>query len=353
MNFGITRPPQADFDEPKPDVRHAYGPGVFTPRAQRMVAVADCIAIVAAALIAAFTHGRKNASAIVVATILTPLSLAACARYTHSFANAPQDECYAMTVPGLVALGGFFSLSAIPGVALDRVTGLAALGYGFAGCAGLRALLHQRVVRLNARSNGARVVRARGAVGAAIKRIVDVLLTAAVTPAAALVGAGVALAIVLDGGGPVFFVQERVGRNGRPFKLYKFRSMRAAAGDAWAIAGDPRVTRIGRFLRATSLDELPQLANVLRGEMSLVGPRPEMPMYAERFAQRLPHYYQRLYVKPGITGWAQVTLPRVLTDDDMASVLSADLFYIANASLVFDGAIIAKTAIEVLFHRVA
>ncbi len=321
--------------------------------ARRALVVADGIALTFAAAVAMRTGPRASRPAIALATLLTPISLAACALYTRSFARAPQDEWYAMAVPGLIALAGFSSLCAIPGAALDRRAGLTALGRGFAGCALLRAVLHGRIAKLKGRVGNGPAAAPRRPRREAVKRTMDVVLTVAVAPIAAFVGLAVALAIVLDDGGPVFFVQERVGRNNRPFRLFKFRTMRAAAGDAWAVADDPRITRIGRFVRATSLDEVPQLMNVLRGEMSLVGPRPEMVAYAQTFARRHGRYAERMRVKPGITGWAQVTLPRVLTDDDMGDVLAADLFYVANGSLVFDAAIIVKTAIEVLFHRVA
>ena len=161
----------------------------------------------------------------------------------------------------------------------------------------------------------------------------------------------VALAIRVDGGGPVLFKQERVGRYGRPFRVWKFRSMRLDAGSEWATHEDKRVTRVGTFLRKFSLDELPQLFNVLRGEMSLVGPRPEMCEYAENFAKKLPRYAERHLVRPGITGWTQINMRRHLTPDDAFEVLEHDLFYIENWSMLLDLSILLKTASEFLFHR--
>jgi exopolysaccharide biosynthesis polyprenyl glycosylphosphotransferase len=165
-----------------------------------------------------------------------------------------------------------------------------------------------------------------------------------------------ALAIVLEDGGPIFYRQERVGRDGRPFTILKFRSMRVDAerdGAKLATIGDARVTRVGRFIRKTSLDELPQLVNVLRGEMSIVGPRPERPIFVEQFTRQYPRYAERHLVAPGITGWAQVYGRRVVGFDDVPDKLRADLFYIENWSLFMDIAVCLKTAAEVLFHKAA
>jgi lipopolysaccharide/colanic/teichoic acid biosynthesis glycosyltransferase len=299
------------------------------------------------------TSGRKRVPASVTAAALTPFTFWLCGFYARTYALAPRDEVYCAALPYGLAVGGFLTLAAIPGVGLDRTAGLATLTFGFAGCAALRALLHDRVARVSpAEANPTALRAAKSWWTYPIKRVMDLALTLAAAPFAVAVGAAIALTIVLDDGGPVFFAQERAGHNDQPFRLYKFRTMRRGAGTAWAVANDERVTRAGRFLRRTSLDELPQLINVLRGEMSLVGPRPEMLSYARDFARRLPRYSQRHRVKPGITGWAQVTLPRVLTADDAADVLAADLFYVEHCSLALDGAIIAKTAAEVLFHRV-
>lgn len=161
----------------------------------------------------------------------------------------------------------------------------------------------------------------------------------------------VALAVLVDSGAPVLFRQERVGRGDRPFTIFKFRTMRAGASGDWARPGDARITPTGAFLRRTSLDELPQLFNVLRGEMSLVGPRPEMSEYAQQFASERSHYSQRHYVRPGITGWAQLHLPRNLQPSDMPAVLGYDLFYVENRDAILYVSCLVKTAIEVLAHR--
>ncbi|MBC5809253.1 MAG: sugar transferase [Candidatus Eremiobacteraeota bacterium] len=164
-----------------------------------------------------------------------------------------------------------------------------------------------------------------------------------------------AVAIALDSGAPIFYRQTRVGQRGREFEILKFRTMRVDAeqntGPVWAQAGESRVTRVGRFLRRTSLDELPQLINILRGEMSIVGPRPERPFYVERFRQQLPRYDERHLVRPGITGWAQICMPRTLEPTAVSQKLSYDLFYLENWSIFLDISIIFKTAFEFLFQR--
>jgi lipopolysaccharide/colanic/teichoic acid biosynthesis glycosyltransferase len=154
--------------------------------------------------------------------------------------------------------------------------------------------------------------------------------------------------IKLDSGGPVFFTQERVGADGKIFTLFKFRSMymnaEEATGPVFAGEHDTRVTRVGRRLRATRLDELPQLLNVLKGDMSFVGPRPERPYFVEQFAKEIPYYSQRLRVKPGITGWAQVNYTYCATLEDTVEKLCLDLYYIKNMSLLLDLLIMLKTA---------
>lgn len=159
------------------------------------------------------------------------------------------------------------------------------------------------------------------------------------------------IAIAAESRGPVFFRQRRVGRDGRIFSVIKFRTMRSDAGSEWARPGDTRITKIGALLRRTSIDELPQLINVLKGEMSIVGPRPEMVEFAQRFAAELPSYDQRHVVTPGITGWAQLYGKRNLQPDEVASILPYDLFYVERSSPVLDTAILLKTVAEVLFHR--
>jgi lipopolysaccharide/colanic/teichoic acid biosynthesis glycosyltransferase len=136
--------------------------------------------------------------------------------------------------------------------------------------------------------------------------------------------------------------------------MMKFRSMRTDAeafGPAWVSTGDSRTTRVGAFLRRTSIDELPQLFNVILGDMSIVGPRPQREMYAEEFRKLLPRYDERHLVRPGITGWSQVHMKRVCMPEDEGEKLSYDLFYVENWSVFMDLSMIFKTAFEVLFRR--
>ena len=173
--------------------------------------------------------------------------------------------------------------------------------------------------------------------------------------AAPLIGL-VALAVRLSGPGPVLYRQTRVGCDGRNFDLLKFRTMRqdaeAASGPVWASAeNDPRITRVGRFLRKTRLDELPQLWNVLKGEMSFVGPRPERPHFVDKLRKVIPYYDERHGVRPGITGWAQVKFPYGSTLEDAEEKLEYDLYYVKHMSFLLDIAIVLETAKVVVLGR--
>lgn len=165
----------------------------------------------------------------------------------------------------------------------------------------------------------------------------------------------IAALVKLDSRGPVLFRQERVGQNGRVFSLLKFRSMDANAerqtGPVWAQERDTRVTRVGRILRRTRLDEIPQLWNVFRGEMSLVGPRPERPAFVAQLQERIPFYAHRLSVKPGITGWAQVKYRYGATLEDAMEKLQYDLYYIKNLSIFLDLLILLNTLQVVLLMK--
>lgn len=160
----------------------------------------------------------------------------------------------------------------------------------------------------------------------------------------------ISLAVKLDSSGPVFFRQYRVGRNGLEFVMYKFRSMTHITDDpkteGWTVENDPRRTRVGGFIRKYSLDELPQLWNVFRGQMSLVGPRPEQPGYVEKFKDDIPRYFQRHKVKSGVTGWAQVNGFR--GDTSISERTRYDLYYVENWSLIFDIKIILLTIKNIL-----
>ncbi|MGU3471596.1 undecaprenyl-phosphate glucose phosphotransferase [Paenibacillus sp. D51F] len=164
---------------------------------------------------------------------------------------------------------------------------------------------------------------------------------------------GIAAGIKLTSPGPVLFRQERVGLNRRSFHMLKFRSMKVSAGVAsdvtWTVKNDPRRTRFGTFLRSTSLDELPQFFNVLRGEMSVVGPRPERPFFVEQFKEEVPRYMVKHHIRPGITGWAQTNGLR--GDTSIDERIRHDLFYIENWSFFFDIRIIFKTVVKGLIHK--
>jgi Undecaprenyl-phosphate glucose phosphotransferase len=183
---------------------------------------------------------------------------------------------------------------------------------------------------------------------AVLKRAFDLACSALGLVALSPVLAAIALWVRLDSSGPALYAQERVGMNGRRFRMLKFRTMRIdaeAAGPGWTTAGDPRRTVSGVLLRRTSLDELPQLWNVLLGHMSLVGPRPERPMYVEEFRGRIPRYMLRHHVKAGITGWAQVNGLR--GDTPLERRIKYDLYYIRHWSLAFDVKIILLTVLRV------
>jgi lipopolysaccharide/colanic/teichoic acid biosynthesis glycosyltransferase len=155
----------------------------------------------------------------------------------------------------------------------------------------------------------------------------------------------------------MLYRQVRVGRLGAEFEILKFRTMRRDAesqtGPIWTRNGETRTTRIGRFLRRMSLDELPQLINVLRGEMSISGPRPERPFYVEQFRKMFRRYDERHLIRPGITGWAQINMRRQLDPSEIGEKLSYDLFFLEHWSPFMDIMILCKTAAEFLFHRAA
>jgi len=187
-------------------------------------------------------------------------------------------------------------------------------------------------------------------------RTFDVLASVAVLLVAAPLMLLTVIAIKLEDGwrAPAIYSQERVGLHGRIFKVLKFRSMRRDAelnGAQWAERKDPRITRVGSAIRKLRVDELPQVFNVLRGQMSFVGPRPERPEFVAQLSEKIPYYVQRLSVKPGITGWAQLCYPYGSSEQDALEKLQYDLYYIKNNSLLFDLAILIQTAEVVLFGK--
>ena len=161
--------------------------------------------------------------------------------------------------------------------------------------------------------------------------------------------------IKLESKGPVFFKQKRVGRNGELFYIYKFRSMQSDAeiktGPIMSFKNDNRVTMIGKTLRKTRIDEVPQLWNILKGNMSFVGPRPERPMFVEKFNEHIPFYNQRFSLRPGLTGWAQIRCAYASNIEQTLDKLRYELYYLKNFSLLFDLTIIVRTIKVVLFAR--
>jgi len=182
---------------------------------------------------------------------------------------------------------------------------------------------------------------------AALKRTFDLLVAGFILLAGLPLWFIIALAIKLDSRGPVFYKQERVGRNGEVFKMLKFRSMHTDAerktGPVWSGKNDPRITKVGKVIRRFHLDEVPQFINVLIGDMSIVGPRPERPYFVNKLSKEIPLYRQRLRVRPGMTGWAQVKYKYDQTIEDVKSKLKYDLFYIENISWRLDLKILFNT----------
>jgi sugar transferase (PEP-CTERM system associated) len=186
------------------------------------------------------------------------------------------------------------------------------------------------------------------------RRMADVILAVFGFVLSLPVMALTAIAIKIDSRGPIFYRQERVGIRNRVFKIIKFRSMRTDAekdGPVWAGEADPRVTRVGKVIRKLRIDELPQFVNVIRGEMSFIGPRPERPVFVEQLEREIPYYSQRHLVKPGLTGWAQIRYSYAASLEDAIEKLQYDLYYIKNQSPVLDAIIIFETIRIVLFGR--
>ena len=187
-----------------------------------------------------------------------------------------------------------------------------------------------------------------------VKRLLDVVFALVFCLPALALSILIAAAIWIEDRGPILYRQTRVGRGGRDFRIVKFRTMRVDAerhGAAFAQENDPRVTRVGRFLRASRLDELPQLWNILRGEMSFVGPRPERPEIEAELAKSIPLFPVRHLVRPGLTGWAQVSAPYASTVEDHLTKLRHDLYYLKHRGLALDGVIVLKTIYSVLKRR--
>jgi sugar transferase (PEP-CTERM system associated) len=193
-------------------------------------------------------------------------------------------------------------------------------------------------------------------VTASVKRASEAVVAAVAIVLLAPLALLIALAVRLSSPGPVLYRQTRVGLNGTSFELLKWRTMRAdaetASGPVWATGErDPRITPLGRFMRKMRLDELPQLVNVVRGDMSFVGPRPERPHFVTKLREVIPYYDERHSVRPGITGWAQVKFPYGSTLEDAEEKLEYDLYYVKHMSLLLDAAILLETAKVMLLGR--
>jgi len=188
----------------------------------------------------------------------------------------------------------------------------------------------------------------------AVKRSIDLLASLVALTLFFPICLLISLAIKLDSKGPIFYQQERVGEDERIFRLLKFRSMRvdAETGDpVWASENDPRVTRVGRVIRKLRFDEIPQMINVLTGEMSFVGPRPERPFFVKELENEVPYYDQRHVIKPGITGWAQIMYRYGASKEDALQKLKYDLYYIKHMSVLLDLMIIFETVKTVLLGK--
>jgi sugar transferase (PEP-CTERM system associated) len=195
----------------------------------------------------------------------------------------------------------------------------------------------------------------QGDLRTSIKRVFDLGASTALLLFTLPIMVIAALLIYLEDGRPIFYRQERVGKDGKSFMVFKFRSMRRDAEQAgmpvWASENDPRTTRVGHWLRKLRIDELPQILNVLKGEMSFVGPRPERPYFVQQLSKEIPYYDARHTVKPGITGWAQVRYQYGASVEDAISKLQFDLYYVKNNSLFLDILILIETVQVVLFGK--
>ncbi|HKU68028.1 MAG TPA: sugar transferase [Candidatus Baltobacteraceae bacterium] len=315
----------------------------------------DAAVVLFVSLVALNGATSRIAAAVVVAAIVCGVFWE-CGYYRKSYAVFARDEIYyACAGVALAAIPVLIILSAVANVPLLSI--VLSLVFSAVGTAALRARMH-----LERRRGGPPYAGIDTITPGAwhdrespwfllSKRIFDVTVATLTLVIASPIMLLAALGVVIESGAPVFFRQERVGEGGRPFSIFKFRTMRQGDDTRWVKPGDDRITRVGAFLRRTSIDELPQLFNVLRGEMSIVGPRPEMVEFASSFAKEIPNYDQRHVVAPGITGWAQVYYKRNLQPADMPDVLPFDLFYVEHASVLLDAALVLKTGVEVVFHR--
>lgn len=320
-----------------------------------MLLAGDAVVVLFVSLVALNGAGNRIAAAIVTAAIICGVFWE-CGYYRRSYAVFPRDEAYyACAGVALAAIPVAVILALVAAVPVISI--VLTLIFCAVGTAALRVRMHLERRRdpmpyagIASITPGAWHDR-ESTWFLLAKRLFDVTIASLALLITSPVMLAAAVAIVFENGTPVFFRQERIGAGGRPFRIFKFRTMRTDAGSQWVRPGDDRITRAGRILRRSSIDELPQLFNVLRGEMSIVGPRPEMVDFAASFAKTVSNYEQRHVVAPGMTGWAQLYCKRNLQPDDVPDVLPFDLFYVEYASLLLDSAIVLKTAAEVVFHR--
>jgi lipopolysaccharide/colanic/teichoic acid biosynthesis glycosyltransferase len=339
----------------RPSAPSGSAPETLAVRTACAIAVGD--AAIALFVTAACLHDASNlaGAAIVVAALICAANYL-CGLYKISYSLYARDEIYyactatlAAAVPVALALGVVGEIAAGK---IALVLLLCAIGTSLWHAGMYRQRHGAFPLTAGIASITPAAWRARESAGYQIlKRCFDVAVALVALAVTSPFMIAAAIAVFAESGRPVLFKQQRVGQYGRTFTLYKFRTMRRDAGSNWASPGDPRITRTGAFLRRTSIDELPQLFNVLRGEMSIVGPRPEMVDFARRFAQEFAAYDQRHIVAPGITGMAQVYFKRNLQPDDVKEILRYDLLYVEHASVVRDCAILLKTIAEVLLHR--
>lgn len=319
----------------------------------RVLALADAGCALAALAVGTLLGGdvRGALAAVLIVVIAAYFS----GRYRRSFALRPRDEIYSAiavaveAAPFLIVATFLFDTTPAADAFAFAVISAGMLFTGYA-CARQRRGNAAFEASMPYVTRAGRT-HARSAPVAIALRALDVIAGTIATLLLLPVMAVCAVAIMIDSGNPVIFKQQRIGRDDRTFTMYKFRTMTLDAGNDWVKPGDARITRSGAFLRRTSLDELPQLFNVLAGDMSLVGPRPEMPDYAAIFETQLRNYPDRHIVRPGITGWAQLHCPRNLQPSDIPPVLGHDLFYVENAGVHLYVLSLVQTAFEVLFQH--
>lgn len=351
----MTGTPLMNYAEDGATVGPSHVPESLRRKDRVTLITADVLVIFSTCLLA-FSNFPNGVGAALLTAIIIAAIAASAHLYDRSFAVYPRDEAYYAC--------GCVALAAVPAALL--VTGIGNIPLGVSALALALAALGSSVVRVRLHLQrrpdftpfpGLQTITRRGwerrqsPWNHLLKRSFDLVVATLTLILAAPVMLGAALAILVESGRPVFFRQERVGENGKIFWILKFRTMTSGAGSEWVRPGDTRITRAGAFLRRTSIDELPQLFNVFFGQMSIVGPRPEMVEFARSFAQTIRTYPQRHVVSPGITGWAQLYFKRNLTPEDIADVLPYDLFYVEHGTIVMDCALILKTICEVLFHR--